>query len=322
MITNIINDNPSLHYITDNVEILLKLTEKDLSSDNALRNKLSDMYHQEKTQVGKLIDNAREILKENDNYEEFYNRIKQQIPKITNIANHELANYVAYRKIIINLMDDFTKINMETNNSENENIFHQLIFPMREEDNINANNINYYKHNLWLVDEKLSFYHAIASDKKFKNISFIENTSSDRADLLVAMTNNQDDITAFVLVEFKKPKRNNYTREDNPIAQIVDYSKIIKNGKLNKITYKNGQQYKDPITLHNNIPFYAYIIADITPSLSDLIEDYKLTTFEGQSGIKYCYGTVREMNVIIKPYNTIIKEAQLNNRAFFDMLGI
>ncbi len=299
MINSIIKDNPSLHYITNNEEILSKLTDKDLSTESALRNKLNDMYRQEKNKVGKVIDDAREILKENDNYEEFYKRIKQQIPTITNIANHELANYVAYRKIIIDLMDDFTKINMETNKSENEHIFHQLIFPMREEDCINTNNVNYYNHNLWLVDEKLSFYHAIASDKQFKNISFIENISSDRADLLVAMTNNQDDITSFVLVEFKKPKRNDYNRTDNPIAQVVDYSEIIKNGKLSKITYKNGKAYKDAIILPNNIPFYAYIIADITPSLYNLILDYKLTIFEGQSGIKYCYGTVREMNVII-----------------------
>lgn len=136
------------------------------------------------------------------------------------------------------------------------------------------------------------------------------------------MTNNQDDITSFVLVEFKKPKRNDYNCTDNPIAQVVDYSEIIKNGKLSKITYKNGKAYKDAIILPNNIPFYAYIIADITPSLYNLILDYKLTIFEGQSGIKYCYGTVREMNVIIKPYNTMMKEAQLNNRAFFDMLGL
>ena len=322
MINNIINDNPSLHYITNNGEILSKLSDKDLSSESTLRNKLNDMYRQEKNKVGKFIDDAREILKENDNYEEFYTRIKQQIPTITNIANHELANYVAYRKTIIDLMDDFTKINMETNNSENENIFHQLIFPMREEDCINTNNINYYKHNLWLVDEKLSFYYTIASDKKFQNISFIESSSSERADLLVAMTNNQDDITAFVLVEFKKPKRNNYNRIDNPIAQIVDYSKIIKNGKFNKIICKNGKEYKEPITIPNNIPFYAYIIADITSTLSDLIDEYELERFKGQSGIEYCYGTVNKIHITIKPYKTIIKEAKLNNRAFFDMLGI
>ncbi len=322
MMNNIINENPYLHYITDNVNILSKLTDKDLSSESILRNKLNDIYHQEKTQVGKSINNAKEILREDNNYEEFYKRIKQTIPQITSIASHELANYVTYRKIIIDLMDDFIKINLEKNNSENENVFHQLIFPMREEDDINKNNISYYKHNLWLVDEKLSFYYAIASDKPFKNISFLENTSSDRADLLVALTNNQSDITAFVLVEFKKPKRDNYTREDNPIAQIIDYSEIIKKGKFTTIIQKNGKQYKESITLPPNIPFYVYIIADITPTLSELIQDYKLTIFTGQSGIKYCFGTVRDMNVIIKPYSTIVKEAQLNNRAFFDMLGI
>ena len=66
----------------------------------------------------------------------------------------------------------------------------------------------------------------------------------------------------------------------------------------------------------------SYIIADITSTLSDLIDEYELERFKGQSGIEYCYGTVNKIHITIKPYKTIIKEAKLNNRAFFDMLGI
>ena len=53
MINSIIKDNPSLHYITNNEEILSKLTDKDLSTESALRNKLNDMYRQEKTKLAR-----------------------------------------------------------------------------------------------------------------------------------------------------------------------------------------------------------------------------------------------------------------------------
>lgn len=53
MINSIIKDNPSLHYITNNEEILSKLTNKDLSTESALRNKLNDMYRQEKTKLAR-----------------------------------------------------------------------------------------------------------------------------------------------------------------------------------------------------------------------------------------------------------------------------
>ena len=97
----------------------------------------------------------------------------------------------------------------------------------------------------------------------------------------VALTNNKEDISSFVLVEFKKPKRDDYTSSDNPIEQILDYVDIIRSGKCNIKKYKHGNYYNDPITLDSNIPIYAYIIADITVLPSLLIRSGMLDALSG-----------------------------------------
>lgn len=322
LISDIIREEPSLHYIARNQDILSQLTEEDMKSQEKLIEKLTSLYRKEKTSLNKVIKNARELYKDQNNYEQFFAVLKDKISIITNIASHELSQYVSYRKVIIELLKDYTLYNIDKNNIENEDVFHQIIFPMRQEDSRINQKIDYYQHNLWLVDERLSYYYAIASDKQFSKIEFIDNTSNRRADLFVALTNNKEDISSFVLVEFKKPKRDDYTSSDNPIEQILDYVDIIRSGKCNIKKYKHGNYYNDPITLDSNIPIYAYIIADITPSLEKISDRRQLNVFKGQSGMKYIYGIIENTYITIKSYDSLLKDAQLNNKAFFDMLGI
>lgn len=322
LISDIIREEPSLHYIARNQDILSQLTEEDMKSQEKLIEKLTSLYRKEKTSLNKVIKNARELYKDQNNYEQFFAVLKDKISIITNIASHELSQYVSYRKVIIELLKDYTLYNIDKNNIENEDVFHQIIFPMRQEDSHINQKIDYYQHNLWLVDERLSYYYAIASDKQFSKIEFIDNTSNRRADLFVALTNNKEDISSFVLVEFKKPKRDDYTSSDNPIEQILDYVDIIRSGKCNIKKYKHGNYYNDPIIIDSNIPIYAYIIADITPSLEKISDRRQLNVFKGQSGMKYIYGIIENTYINIKSYDSLLKDAQVNNKAFFDMLGI
>lgn len=70
------------------------------------------------------------------------------------------------------------------------------------------------------------------------------------------------------------------------------------------------------------MPIYAYIIADITPSLEKISERRQLNIFKGQFGMKYIYGIIENTYITIKSYDSLLKDAQLSNKAFFDMLGI
>ena len=86
---------------------------------------------------------------------------------------------------------------------------HQLIYPMRT----TSADIPYENHNLWLIDEKLSFCQYISSDKPFDNAP-----GEDRTDLLVldspvVMAESKNNGMAYdtiTIFELKRPMRNDY----------------------------------------------------------------------------------------------------------------
>lgn len=100
--------------------------------------------------------------------------------------------------------------------------------------------------------------------------------SDDRPDLVIfnramAFAENAD-YTSVVIVEFKRPERADFDEKDNPLTQVVDYVRQIREGKARG---DDGQTIEVP----ENTPFYCYAIATLTPQLRALAEhkDFKRT---------------------------------------------
>lgn len=71
------------------------------------------------------------------------------------------------------------------------------------------------------VDEKEEF--------KFKAIKELTSSSTERPDIIVfnkpfAFTNDDKPYTSIILIEFKRPMRDDYTEKENPISQINRYA--------------------------------------------------------------------------------------------------
>ena len=84
-----------------------------------------------------------------------------------------LADYIVHRRIILNLFSRGLEIKND-GKFNLEKYMHQLIYPMRT----TSEDMPYENHNLWLLDEKLSFCQFISSDKPFDNAM-----GEDRTDL-------------------------------------------------------------------------------------------------------------------------------------------
>ena len=118
---------------------------------------------------------------------------------------------------------------------------------------------------------------------------------------------------AITFVEFKRPNRDDYTLDDNPIQQILDQVEQVKEGRA---LSDKGIRYQI------NSRFYGYIICTITPSLLKIIRQRnELFSFPDEDGF---YGFLKNQNLYIEimDYQTLLKNAKKRNQVFFNKLQL
>lgn len=288
---------------------------------NLSEDKLDDELQKIKRDFDKEIKNENnELLKKLNkgvvDYADYEKRMQVQIAKISDSNSSVLAEYVAHRKVIIDLME--YGINKKEDGKFNkENFIHNIIYPMRTDSDIT----DYSNHNLWLIDERLSYCAYISSDMPFN-----QDNNNDRPDIMAlndllkhpfAVSEDSNDGTEFgtiVIFEFKRPMRNDYNDSDNPITQLYDYVDEIKSGKVKD---KNGR----PIRVGNNTKFYLYVVCDVLSKMERIINHNSLKITPDGLGY-YTYNDVYNAFVEVLPYNKIINDAKKRNKILFDKLGL
>lgn len=249
-----------------------------------------------------------------ENVDEFLSEYNKLLSKISDLSTDQLAEYVLYRKSIISLLEKSLHLK-PTDKYLLEEAIHRIIFPMRT----TSDEIDYEKQNLWLIDERLSYHYFLSSDKRLDQLEVIGSDSAERPDLVVfnkALAYAEDeDLSSVVIVEFKRPMRNDYKEDDNPFEQVIRY---ITNIRTSKSLDKDGRQ----IRVNESTPFYVYIICDITDKLEYLAENsYDCTKTPDLWG----YFTFRKnLNTYIEviSYNKLVKDAKKRNRVLFDKLNL
>lgn len=246
---------------------------------------------------------------------EYKSKYLDYIEKENELGKSTLAEYIVHRKIIIDLLDKALCYN-ENNKYELESYVHNLIFPMRTI----SDDIDYESHNLWLIDERLSYHYYLASDIKMKKIETVNVDTDERPDVLildnpVALSNEENKpYNAMTIIEFKRPMRDDYTDEENPINQVLNYTSEIRSGGVKD---KNGRV----LQVSESAPFYLYIIADLTPKLIKQARFANLKATPDEMGF-FGYNDSREINAYIEiiSYEKLLLDAKKRNNILFDKL--
>lgn len=249
------------------------------------------------------------------NVEEYLTEYNELLSKISDLSTDQLAEYVLYRKSIISLLDKSLQLK-STNKYLLEEAVHRIIFPMRK----SSNEVDYEQQNLWLIDERLSYHYFLSSDQRLDQLEVIDSDSPERPDLVVfnkalAYAESQAPFSSIVIVEFKRPMRNDYKVDDNPFEQINRY---INNIRASKAVDTAGR----PIRVDERTPFYVYIICDITEKVEYLAEreyDYTKTP----DGWGY-FNFKRNVNAYIEliSYTKLVEDAKKRNRVLFEKLNL
>ena len=260
-------------------------------------------------EVKKETKSVLKFIESDEEMEEFDERQKELYAKIIDVGNAKLSEYVIHRKLVLDLFDKLLK------RKATEKAVHSLIFPLQTL----SDEIGFEDHNLWMLDEKLSYHKYLASDKSFKKIKPTNSESKDRPDIIVfnkpfAFTNDDKPYESIVLIEFKRPMRDDYTDQENPIVQINKYAREIIDGDV-KDKYNREFDYRP------NTPIYAYIICDLTKKLKSFAEDGGYKKLPSGDGY-FAYNDNYNMYIEIMSFDKVLKDSKERNRVLFEKLNL
>lgn len=298
---------------------LLKYMPDDIKKikPNLSEEKLDDELHQIKRKFDKQIKSDNEKILEQlktgaVGFEEYEQTFHDQVSKVSEANGAVLAEYIAHRKVIIDLLEVGIRKN-DGGKFNKESFMHTIFYPMKT----TSDDVDYNSHNLWLIDERLAYSNYICSD-----IPFDHKENKERADILMLdspvavaeVANNGQIFNSITIFELKRPMRDDYTRLENPINQMYDYVDKIQSGKIKDI---NGRK----IPVNNSTKYYLYAICDDTDSLKKILKQNSFRSTPDGMGY-YSYNDEYPAYVEVLPYDKIILSAKQRNKILFDKLGI
>lgn len=303
ILSHFIKDNPQYRALyNSNTEILTKI-----NSDMSIEKIDSIFYNLKK-------DIQKKIKIEIETYSNERKEDKEKILKmVSDVEKTNLVEYVINRKLIL----DFLEKSLETDEEgkyRTEDIIHDIFFPTKT----SSDEIEYEEHNLWLIDDRLSFHNYAFSDETI--LKKEEKAGYKRPDILIynkpilikdIIHKNEEE--SFYIIEFKRPQRNDYTDDENPIDQVLNYAKDIREQRL-KIKGR-------PVKPNNDALIYAFVICDITSKLKMKAGRYKMNGAPDEGSF---YGYFPEERVFLEMYSfdKILDNAKKRNRIFFEKLGL
>lgn len=143
-------------------------------SDEKLEVELFKLLHSLEVEIKKEGIKIFRQIKTVKDFEDYQSTYDSYIEKVVEVGNTSLSKYILHRKTVIDILRKYLKPN-ELGRFALENTLHRLIFPLRS----TSDDLNYEDHNLWLIDERLSYHSYIASDKPFTqmNKNIVDSTS-------------------------------------------------------------------------------------------------------------------------------------------------
>src|SRR5205085_350653 len=121
-----------------------------------------DGVRKEERHVAALIETA--------SYEQYQERIRRLMEEMNDVGKAKLADYVAHRRTILDLIDQSLKRVHQDHKYPFEKVLHKMIFPM----GLTSKDVFLEQQNLWLIDERLCFHTLLTSDKKLNQVVGLE----------------------------------------------------------------------------------------------------------------------------------------------------
>ena len=305
----------------DTDELQAKLPSGELHPDAIYGHLARERFRRDQRQAEKIKSVMRRLKEGEVGPDSFDQAISEAGKAIGEAEQRSLTEYIVRRKVVLDFIEILLqKVREDTRDSsyQREDLLHSFICPLR----INTLADGSHKvtaaasHDLWIVDERLTFAQYFSSDQEFSALSkAIE--SDDRPDVLIFDyahgLKESDDAAKILLIEFKRPNRTDYSDTDNPQMQVERYIKTLQAGGLNDVKGR-------PIKLDDRTVFHCFIVADIVGKLDEWTFSWQRTAdgrgriYQPRDGFR---GTIELVG-----WDALLGDARDRNKAFFERAGI
>ncbi|MDH4983827.1 ATP-binding protein [Hyphomicrobium sp. D-2] len=308
----IIAENPQFLYVEPQISSFTEALQPNcIKKEDIFVELARNRFRRQKkfADVGKEIATKRTIGAALDE------KISQYQEYIRDEKKGALAEYVVRRKAVLDLFETFLEYeDADSERYKKEEAIHQLICPMR----VDSHALEIDDHNLWMLDDRLAFSHYFSSDLEVRK--FCEVASTERPDLAFFFSTcvawrEAEGTDTVVIVEFKRPMREDYSKGKDPVQQVLHYVKTLKSAKGLKDV--RGKAIRG---INDGTAFHCYIVCDITDELEERIIGRLQKTPDGEG----YFGYQQNPNAYIEllPYGKLLRDARKRNVVFFDKLGI
>lgn len=246
--------------------------------------------------------------------EKYRLKLDAYLKQVSDVGRAQLAQYVVHRRVIVDLLRRAIKKRGDESFAL-EDYVHELLCPRyisSDDEGVPIEALN-----LWLLDERLAFHNYLASEKEHRHLQPLELTEQKRTDVFMlrtpmAFTDEEYPFHSIIIVEFKRPQRDDYTKEKNPIQQVLDYIDEFSEGDVEDA---GGRRLPK-----RERRFFAYIVADETKSLEKPLRDDYKTLDDGLGFFRY-YET-RKAYVQVITFEKLLRDAEIRNKILFEKLGV
>jgi len=281
---------------------------------DTLRRRINEAKFAHEMEVKDSVD---QLIEKCENTEQAKKAAESILAEVTETSKSKLLGYVAFRKAVLDIYRKQLGLQPDGKFSR-EDAVHDLIFPRKS----TSDGVRFEDHNLWIIDDRLAFHHLLSSDLPFtdiKTLTVAPEAGKKRPDLLIvnrpAAFSNTDEVSSIVIVEFKRPQRNDYDDNENPIHQVYEYIDNIRNGKA----YRPDGVALD---VKKDTPVFVHIIADASPTLKKQIQQANIFTPTSEAGGHFGYAKEYNAYIEICSFEKLIRDAEKKNYVWFKHLGI
>lgn len=304
--------------------ILAQIPEEQLAVDPEISDKDIDLFlHKHLAEIeGKMLEEGHNLMTPQpfESLPDYQARLDEYLKTVKIIKQSDLANYVAHRKVIIDLLGMAIQ-RKDDGTYSREDLIHNLIMPMRKD----STEVPFDSYNLWLIDERLAFHDYLASDKSLSAMPITGASGGKEPDIAALkvfdnpiMVSEGDRLppASLVVVEIKRPMRNDAGggEEKDPIEQALGYLDRIRQGGVMTATGR-------PIPGSDQIPGFCYVLCDLTPTIIQRCRMHDGIRTEDGLGY-FFYKKEFKAFVEVISFDRLVNAAKERNRAFFDKLGL
>lgn len=279
-------------------------------------------------------EQLQKIVEEIDEHDfqgaDFAETIVKAAEELQRSEELSLAQHVVRRKLVLELLDVLLRRYREVGDNQDhylERTVHSVLCPTSVSATDSAQ-LTSRRHDLWVVDERLTFGRAFASDRRIDGI-LAENSSALRPDLIVwdlayglsffdGPENDDPDISnaisEMMVIELKRPMRKSYKKvEDNVEQQVLKYINQLKSGEIEGFS-------RDRVRVKNDCVFHCFIVADIVGDLKDQIGGWAKTA-DGEGRYRLLEGDHRGSITVVQ-WKDLINDAWMRNQATLNAAGL